>query len=107
MTVFSSSKSHTEPISTWFSFDCSWNPRGWQGKEGVVAAISKDTGKIVDVVHKSRSYLLCKKMKEKHEKDELSGLEYMTWQVKHEPSSMMNHTGSLSVGLSLLTLQLS
>ena len=43
---FSSIKSHAEPISERFSFDCSWNTKGWQGKEGVVAAISEGKGKI-------------------------------------------------------------
>ena len=41
--------------STCFSFDCRWNSRGWQAKEGLVAAIAQKTGKIIDIVRK-RTY---------------------------------------------------
>ena len=67
-------------MTSGFSFDCSWNSCGWQGKEGVVAAISERTRKIVDVDHKSQSYLLCKKMK-----------------GQRGVGMMMNHTDSTSV----------
>ena len=29
-----------DTISVGFSFDCSWNAKRWQGKEGVIAAMS-------------------------------------------------------------------
>ena len=56
------SSNEGEVVSGGVSFDCSWNTRGWQGKGGVVAAISKRTGKIIDVIHKSLSYPQCKKI---------------------------------------------
>ena len=86
-----------DPISTGFSFDCSWNTRGWHGKEGVIAATSESTGKIVDVVHKTLSCPHCKKMQTKRAKNELSGLDYMSGKVEHELNCMMNHTGHSSV----------
>ena len=84
-------------MTSGFSFDCSWNSCGWQGKEGAVAAISERTRKLVDVVHKSQSYLLCIKMKGQRGVGKISGLDYMIWFVKHGSNSMMNHTGSTSV----------
>ena len=85
------------PISAGFSFDCSWNTIGWYGKEGVIAAISESVGKIVDVVHKILLFPHCKKMQTKHANNKLSGLDYMSWKVKHELNCMMNHRGSSSV----------
>ena len=64
-----------DPISAGFSFDCSWNARGWHGKEGVIAAISESTGKILDVVHKTLPCPHCKKMQRKRTNNELSGLD--------------------------------
>ena len=72
-----------DPISVGFSFDCSQNARGWYGKEGVIAAISESTGKIVDVVQKTLSCPHCKKMQTKRANNELSGLDYMSWKVEH------------------------
>ena len=37
-------------INSGTSFDCSWNSHGLQAKEGVVAAISQENVKIVDIV---------------------------------------------------------
>ena len=66
---FLSNTVQTGLISAGFSYDYSFkSTRGWQGKEVLVAAIIGDTGKIVDIVHKSQLYLQCKKMKEKCEK---------------------------------------
>ena len=86
-----------DTISAGFSFDCSWNTRRWQGKEGVIAAISEGTGKIVYVFHKTLSCPHCKKMQTKRATNELSGLDYMSWKVEHKLNCMMNHTGSSSV----------
>ena len=38
-------------------------------------------------------------------KDQLSGLEYMSWPLNYEPSCMMNQTGSSSLSFCFLTLQ--
>ena len=41
------------------SFDCSWNSRAWQAKEGIVAATAQGTGKIMDCVYKTSSCPSC------------------------------------------------
>ena len=40
------------------SFDASWNSRGWSARDGVVAAISDDTGKVLDAYIKWNGPLL-------------------------------------------------
>ena len=83
-----------EIASTATSFDCSWNSRGWQTKQGVVAAISQDTGKILDVVHKVSFCRDCKLQQEKRDNKEISSLEYLVWFVDHEKDCQLNHSGS-------------
>lgn len=83
--------------STPTSFDCSWNSRGWQAKQGVVAAISQDNGKIIDVIHKVSFCRDCKFYKEKRDTKEISSLEYLVWFVSHEKDCQLNHTGSPQV----------
>jgi len=41
------------------SIDGSWNKRGWSARDGVVAVISTDTGKVLDVVFLSNSCTTC------------------------------------------------
>ena len=43
-------------------FSASWSSRGWSATDAVVAAISADTGKVVNVVHMSSSCTECKRM---------------------------------------------
>ena len=47
------------------TIDASWCSRGWTATDAVIAAISVDTGKVVDVVHMSSSCGECKKMEKK------------------------------------------
>ena len=96
--------SSKDPISTDFSFDCSWNKRGRHRKEGVIAAISENTVKIIDVVHKTLSCPHCKKVQTKRANNELSRLDYKSWKVEHELNCMMNHTGSSSVRICIFYL---
>lgn len=49
------------------SFDCSWSNGGWSARDGVVAAIAEDTGRILDVTYMSSSCSQCIKMEEKRE----------------------------------------
>ena len=59
------------------SFDCSWNSRGWQARDGIVAAISQDTGKILDIVHKSLSCPACKFKQSKRNEGSMTTIEYL------------------------------
>ena len=89
-------------INSGTSFDCSWNSRGWQAKEGVVAAISQENGKIVDIVQKTSYCRECKYKQISRDKNDISSLEYMEWFMEHEPNCLLNHTGSPQVRNSLL-----
>ena len=79
------------------SFDASWNSQGWQAKEGIVAAINQDYGKIIDVIHKTSSCSECKTKQNKRDEGTISSLEFMEWYIEHEPTCLVNHTGSPQV----------
>ena len=79
------------------SFDCSWSSRGWSARDGVVAAISEDTGKVVDTAFMSSSCPGCKAMEDKHAQGKISKFDYLDWYIKHEPSCEKNHDGSAQV----------
>ena len=79
------------------SFDCTWNNRGWQAREGIVAAIAQITGKIIDIVHKSSSCHGCNKKQTARDKGDLTSLEFLEWFIQHEVSCLVNHTGSPQV----------
>lgn len=82
------------PVSIATSFDCSWNSRGWQAKQGVVAAISHDFGKVIDVVQKVSYCRECQKKQAERDQKIISTFEYMQWYVEHEINCTLNHTGS-------------
>ena len=71
-------------INSGTSFDCSWNSRGWQAIEGVVAAISQKNGKIVNIVQKTSYCRECKYKQISRDKNNISSLEYMEWFTEHE-----------------------
>lgn len=79
------------------SFDCSWSSRGWSARDGLVAAISEDTGKVLDVVYLTRECSKCKMMEEKRTKGDISKLDFLAWYIKHEPNCYLNHEGSSQV----------
>jgi hypothetical protein len=79
------------------SFDCSWSSRGWSARDGIVAAISEDTGKVVDAVFMTSLCPSCKTVEYKHALGEMSNLEYLDWYIKHEPDCEKNHDGSPQV----------
>ena len=54
------------------TIDASWCSRGWSATDAVIAAISVDTRKVVDVVHMSSSCSECKKMQKKRENKEMT-----------------------------------
>lgn len=76
----------------------SWSTRGWSASDGVVAAISVDTGKVLDVVHLSSTCAECTKMEEK-KAGSMSRLDWHRWFEKHEPNCFLNHDGSAAVRL--------
>ena len=76
------------------TIDASWCSRGWTATDAVIAAISVDTGKVVDVVHMSSSCRECKKMEKKRSDGDVSWLEYLAWFNEHEPNCFVNHEGS-------------
>ena len=79
------------------SFDCSWSSRGWSARDGLVAAVSEDTGKVLDVIYLSRECKHCKEMEQKRETGELSRLDYLSWYITHESNCLLNHEGSAQV----------
>ena len=58
------------------SFHYSWNSMGWQERDGIVAAISQDTGKIIDIVHKILSCPVCKFKQSKRNEGSMTAIEY-------------------------------
>ena len=88
-------------VNAGITIDASWCSRGWSATDAVIAAISVNTGKVVDVVHMSSSCSECKKMEKKKKKKktdgEVSRLEYLSWFTKHEPDCYLNDDGSSAV----------
>ena len=56
------------------SFDCSWSSRGWSARNGVVAVISEDTGKVLDAVYITHSCRKCTDIEDKRSKDVLHSI---------------------------------
>ena len=79
------------------SFDCSWSSRGWSARDGLVAVVSEDTGKVLDVVYLTRECQKCKEMEEKRATGELSRIDFLSWYISHEPNCLLKHEGSAQV----------
>ena len=82
------------------TLDCSWSSRGWSATDALVAAVSVDTGKVVDVVHLNSSCVDCKKMDQRKQEDNISRKDFLEWFIEHEPGCKLNHEGSSVVSLS-------
>lgn len=78
------------------SLDGSWSSRGWSARDGIVAAISVETGKVVDVVYLSCSCSECSKM-EKRNNGKISRREFLKWYLRHDDNCLQNHDGSAAV----------
>ncbi|XP_015748260.1 PREDICTED: uncharacterized protein LOC107328058 [Acropora digitifera] len=76
------------------SIDGSWNQRGWSARDGVVAVISIDTGKVLDVAFLSNSCTACEQMKRKQQEGTVSRMDYLGWVISHEENCYHNHEGS-------------
>ena len=85
------------------SIDGSWNQQGWSARDGVVAVISIDTGKVLDVAFLSNSCTACEQMKRKQQEGTISRMDYLGWVISHEENCYHNHEGSSQV-ISLLLL---
>ena len=79
------------------SFDCSWSSRGWSARDGLVAAVSEDTWKVLDVVYMTKECKQCKEMEEKRARGDLNRLDYLSCYIAHEPNCLLNHEGSALV----------
>ena len=93
--VHSIRKNNKDIKSTGVSFDCTWNNRGWQAKEGVVAVIAQKTGKIINIVRKKIYSRDCQKKKKLRDDNEMTAYEYMEWFINH--NCYLIHTGSLQL----------
>ena len=81
------------------SIDGSWSSRGWCARDGVVAAISIDTGKVLDVIYLTNTCTACTHKENQRNKGDLSRMDFLKWYVDHEPQCFLNHAGSSQVSL--------
>ena len=86
------------------TFDGSWSSRGWSARDGIVAAISVETGKVVDVVYLSGSCNQCTEMENKRQTGQITRLQFLGWYLQHDDNCYMNHDGSSAVSLNFLQL---
>lgn len=71
------------------SGDGTWSKRGYSSLLGVITLIGKQTGKVLDLIVKSRFCMSCKKMIKK-----LSKEDFQVWYDEHAPDCSSNHSGS-------------
>ena len=90
-------ESQDHVVDAGITIDGSSSSRGWSATDAVVATISVDTGKVLDVVHMNSLCPECKKMEQKRSKGQVNRLEYLTWFTSHEPKCYLNHEGSSAV----------
>lgn len=88
-------------VSAGASLDGSWSSRGWTSRDGIVAAISVESGKVVDVVYLSGSCSQCTKMEERRNSGKITRLEFLEWYLAHDKDCFMNHDGSAAVSYQL------
>ena len=86
-------------VDAGITIDGSWSSRGWSATDAVVAAISVDTGKVLNVIHMNSLCPECKKMDQKRSEGQVNRLEYLTWFTNHESKCYLNHEGSSAVSL--------
>ena len=84
------------------SFDCSWSSRGWSARDGIVAKVSEDTGKVLDITYKTKSFPSCSAMEDKRAEGKVSRIQFLEWYISHESKCRLNHEGSSQVFFSFL-----
>lgn len=78
------------------TIDALWCSQGWSATDPVVAAISVEIGKAINIVHELSVHRVQKINKGK-EDDEVSILEFLTWFAQHEPECYQDNEGSCAV----------
>ena len=68
-----------------------WSHRGFVANYGVVAVLSWETGKVLDVVVLSKSCKICKEAEHSMGSE---SKEFLDWMAKHQDSCNANYTGS-------------
>ena len=59
LTIDKGEELETKVIDAGISIDGSWSSRGWTARYGVVAVVSIDTGKVLDVVYLTNTCTMC------------------------------------------------
>lgn len=81
-------------VNAGVSLDSSWSSRGFSARDGLVAAISVDTGKVLDAVFLSNSCGTCTKKESSRKRGKILRMEFLARYILHEPSCYLNHDGS-------------
>lgn len=79
------------------SIDDSWSSRGFGARDGVVAAISIDTRKVLDVVYLTNHCTACEQKERPRNEGTISRREYLEWYIRHNDNCFLNHEGSAQV----------
>lgn len=79
--------------------DGSWNTRGWCARDGIVAVISIDNGKVLDVIFMSNSSPICEKKKREQKEGKITQRDYFGWYISLHEECYLNHEGSSQVCL--------
>lgn len=84
-------------IDVGVSLDGSWSSRGWTARDGVVAAVSIDTGKVLDVIYLTNTCNMCEQKERERNEGLISRIDYFSWHIQHEDDCFLNHEGSAQV----------
>mgnify|MGYP000017111064 FL=1 len=94
--ISTAQRQEDKTINVGVSIDGSWS-RGWTARDGVVAVVSIDTGKVLDVVYLSNSCTACQRKEREKNEGTISTIDYLGWYIKHEKDCFLNHEGSAQV----------
>lgn len=77
--------------------DGSWSSRGWSARDGVIAAVSLNTGKVLDFVYLTNSCTSCNQKERELKEGTIFRRQYLEWYLAHKENCFMNHEGSAQV----------
>lgn len=89
---------------TGVSVDGSWSSRGWTARDGIMAVVSIDKGKVLDVCYLSNSCTLCGQKERERLDGKISRVDFLQWTIDHEPQCYLTHEGSSQVSLETICL---